>query len=150
MRLKRTYILLLVVVAAVSIFIMMAYHFREGVIVTTTSNKPTQMSKDATLKYNNQTIKKIEFDYEDTLDGSEYYINDGIVIKGVLIPRPGEFDLNKDDTTDNKLYATQSGIQFIMKNIPPEQIKNARKIKAEMIENEKKPNAKKNVKSSST
>jgi len=108
------------------------------------------MSKDATLKYNNQTIKKIEFDYEDTLDGSEYYINDGIVIKGVLIPRPGEFDLNKDDTTDNKLYATQSGIQFIMKNIPPEQIKNARKIKAEMIENEKKPNAKKNVKSSST
>ena len=126
MRLKRTYILLLVlsVVAAASIFVMLAYYFREGV-----------------------TPKKIEFDYKDTLKGSKYY-KDGIVrIKGVKIPGQDAFDLNKDDTTDNKLYATQSGIQFIMKNVPPKIIENARIYKQMQ---KKQNNVPSNVKSSST
>jgi hypothetical protein len=117
---------------------MLAYHFREGAKVTTSKKSATKMTKyeddvlvttskksatkmvtDAVLKYNNNPVTKLEFDYNATIEDSPYYYKDGtVIIKGVLIPRPGAFDLNKDDKTDNKLYATQSGIQFIMKNAP--------------------------------
>ena len=114
MRLKRTYILLLVlsVVAAASIFVMLAYHFREG--ARTSKKAATKMD---VLKYKNNPITKLEFDYKDTLYGSKYYKDGTVIINDVLIPGPGAFDPNKDDTTDT-LYATVKSTTFIMKNVP--------------------------------
>lgn len=67
--------------------------------------------------YNGKIVKKIEFDFKDTL----YGVKDGkVIIKGVRIPGPGEFKLNETDSKDNKLYATKSGIDFIMMNVPAE------------------------------
>ena len=134
MRLKRTHILLLVlsVVAAAIVVLVLAYHFREGVKVTTTGPKKIEMKHDAKYQnkkyyYNGKIVKKIEFDFKDTLKGSPYFNDDGkVIIKGVLIPGPDEFKLKKNDSKDNKLYATKSGIDFIMKNVPDENISFAR------------------------